>query len=936
MMHKNFKYTVISVAIATTLSSPSLYAQELKEQDIIVQSQSSKSAQENKSTDPIESISVTGSNILGSNFRSPSPVTIVSASDLEKSSPSTLAAALNNLPALVAEGGPNATSGQRTSGRNYLNLRGIGEGRTLVLVNGRRFPGSAPGGTVDTNLIPQALVSRVEVVTGGASAAYGSDAVAGVVNFILDKKFEGFKATVNSGVSEEGDGLQTKLSATWGDSYLDDKLHVALSSEYYRSEAIEGDARKHRRDGANMIPNPGVTESTATADNPLYIVVPNARETGTFGGLITEARVGRRSVNSSLVGMQFLNGGGIDAYDFGTFASDAGYQNGGDGVNTATMQRITRPLDRSTLYAGLNYQASDKVNVFTNASYAQSKSSNTALAYHAGRYGLTIANDNPFLSADIRQQMLDEGLDSIRMERWDREYEMEVVPKNTNARFEIGFEAEIGDYYWDASAQWGRNVESAPNYNNFIPELYKLGIDSVTDSQTGEAVCRSSLDEPNNGCVAINPFGVGSYTDNMINYFTGTSTTETKVRQKLFQTKLNGELFSGVGAGSWDFATGFEYRYDYAHVQSDEMSENNEFFTNNQQSWSADRNVKEGFVEVNAPLMESSSGTELLTVNMAGRRTNYSTSGFVTTWKVGFNIEPTEEIRFRATRSRDIRAPSHSEMFLKGRQKLATYSDFENDGATVRNVLTRVRGNPELVPEIANTTVLGFVYEPKGVDGLSISLDRFDIQMTDAIRSLSEQVVLDYCEIGFQQACGQILRDAEGNLVEVRNSNFNLDDLRLTGWDFEGRYRVPVEKGRLMLKMHVGYMEKLQLSDSNGVQVDRAGETATPNWRGLVSANYKLNKYSAFLQARYIGSNVLDVTRIPSEYQINNVPSTWYFDAQLGYEYSENINIFLNIQNLTDKEPLFSPQDGTYLSPTDPNVYNQIGRYFLVGAKFRF
>ena len=886
-----------------------------------------------KRDDDVERIRVTGSNIHGTGFIAASPITIVSADDLEKSSPSTLAAALNNLPALVAEGGPNATSGQRTAGRNYLNLRGIGEGRTLVLVNGRRFPGSAPGGTVDTNLIPQALVSRVEVVTGGASAAYGSDAVAGVVNFILDNQFEGFKANASLGLSEQGDGFRNKLAATWGDGFLKDRLHFAVSGEYYQSQAIEGDAREHRVKGANMIPNPDVTQDTATAENPLNIVVPNAREVGSFGGLITQARVGRRGVDSSLVGNYFNSDGQFLPYDFGTFTSDAGYQNGGDGVNTATMQRITRPLDRTTLYTGLNYQLDRKTTIFVNTSYGRSESSNTTLAYHSGRYGMTIYPDNAFLPAAISQQMMDEGLDSLRMERWDSEYEMEVVATNRNRRVEAGFSKEIGYWFWDASVQWGQNVETAPNYNNFIPEYYSNGIDSVIDPQTGNPVCRSTLEGDSGNCVPINPFGVGSYSDEMIDYFTGTSVAETYVMQRLAQTKISGDLFDGVGAGPWAIATGIEYRYDFARVSADERSQNNGFFTNNQQGWAAERSVREGFVELNAPLYENVQNDIALTANVAGRHTNYSTSGSVNTWKLGLNFTPNKQIRLRATRSRDIRAPSHAEMFTRGRQKLATYTDFTQGNATVRNVLTKVQGNPELVPEIANTTVLGVVYQPEWLPDLAISIDRYDIKMNDAIRSLSEQAVLDYCELGFQQACNQVIRDADGNLSEVRNSNFNLDELRLTGWDAEARYRTEVGAGKLTLKAHVGHMKTLKLADSNGNQVDRAGESATPHWRALTSVKYKQGAYSGFFQGRYTGSNVIDVTRTATEYEYNNIPAAWYFDAQIGYEYSENINVYLNIQNITDKAPVFAPQDGTYLSPTDPNVYDQIGRYYVLGVR---
>lgn len=208
------------LALATTVPAHAQQSDQEVTQDRAERGRGSDAGQgrggPDDSRDRNDRIVVTGSRVPRSTFQTPSPVTVVDVEDLVKSSPSTLAAALNNLPALVSEGGPNATSGQRTAGRNTLNLRGIGNDRTLTLVDGRRWTGSSPSGSVDTNVIPSGLVERVEVVTGGASAAYGSDAVAGVVNFILDTRYEGLKATAGIGLAEEGDGLEYRGSLTYG------------------------------------------------------------------------------------------------------------------------------------------------------------------------------------------------------------------------------------------------------------------------------------------------------------------------------------------------------------------------------------------------------------------------------------------------------------------------------------------------------------------------------------------------------------------------------------------------------------------------------------------------------------------------------------------------------------------------------------------------
>lgn len=918
--HKPLR-TVSILALACAITVGAAIGQEAEENNRIASADAQQDAES-----VLDRVTVTGSLISRSGFQAPSPVTVIEADQLAKSSPSTLAAALNNLPALVSEGGPNATSGQRTAGRNYLNLRGIGSERTLTLVNGRRFPGSAPGGTVDTNLIPQGLVERVEVVTGGASAAYGSDAVAGVVNFILDTRFEGFKISGSAGLSQEGDGFEYRGSATYGRAFGDD-LNFVISGEYYNAEGVDGDARDHRVQGANLIPNPN---ADGTAANPGLIIADMARSSdSTYGGYI--ASFGRGSPRSStLLGAQFLSGGTVAPFDGGLNGTRT-LQDGGDGVNTSILQPITRPLERATVYAGLDYDLSSNIRLFVNGGLGWSESSNETSAFHTGRFGVTIRPDNAFLPAAVRQQMVDEGITSFLLNRYDTEYLMEVIAENENQRIEAGFEWGLGDFVLQVSGQIGSNSEVARNYKNYIPELYALGADAVFDTN-GAVVCR----DPSNGCVPINPFGVGSYTPEMIDYFTGTSLLETNVDQELLRLVLTGKLFDGIGAGQWDVAVGGEYRKDDVEVVVDERSENNEYFTNNFRGWAADREVKEIFAEINMPLISDQPGVELLELNVAGRHTNYTFSGGVDTWKAGLNYRPFSDLRVRGTVSRDIRAPSPAEMFTLGRQtNRNTYFDPVQNGTVTP--LTAVRGNPFLLPEIADTYVIGLVYEPSWLPGLSVSLDRFDIQMQDALNTLSGQEIIDQCHIeGFQQACLQIVRDANNDIIQINNSNFNLDKLELVGWDLETRYTTDIGPGDLTLRAQVGYMERLREQDFENNTIDRVGETTTPEWRALTSATYRKGSWDFFLQARYIGENMLNVRWTPVDSEYNDVPAEIYLDGQIGYDLNEGTSFFLNVQNLLNEEPLFAPQQDTYFSPTNPNVYDQIGRTFRVGFRSTF
>ncbi len=878
-----------------------------------------------------DEIVVTGSHIPRSGFVTPSPVTIVDVEDLLKSSPSTLAAALNNLPALVGEGGPTASSGTlRSAGRNFLDLRRLGTDRTLTLVNGRRFPGSTPGGQVDTNMVPQGLVERVEVVTGGASAAYGSDAVAGVVNFILDTDYEGAKVSGSIGLAEEGDGFEHRITGTYGKA-LGENVNFIISGEYYDAEGIDGDARDHRTQGRFQVANPN---GDGTAANPDQIIIEQARiADGSLGGLITSSGRGASAFTQSLVGLQFNPGGVTSEFDTGTF-SNGDFQNGGDGINLGLYSPISRPLERATIYSGLEFTPSENLTVFLNGGFALYESSNTLIPFHAGRDGATIRAGNAFLPADIASQM--GSRDTFRLGRYDSEFDMELQAKGENKRVELGFEYDFGDYNLVVSGQYGDNLEETRIFNNVIPDYYAQGINS--ELVNGQAVCTDT----SNGCVAINPFGVGSYTQEMIDFFSDTSMADTRVKGKIATAIFNGPLFDGVGAGSWDFAVGGNIRTEKVEVTVDEKSEQSLYSTNNLKGWSGERTVKEVFAEVNMPLIKEQPGAELLELNVAARHTNYEFTDAVETWKVGVNYSPFSDLRFRGSISRDIRAGGLGELFTRGQSGTSRtlFFDTVNDPNRTNGyrILTTQSGNPDLRAEIADTLVLGFVYEPSWAPGLRLSLDRYDIQMEDAISTLSGQLLIDQCADGFTEACDKIIRDDTGTIIELLNSNFNLDELTLVGWDFEGRYSTDLGPGNLRLRTLIGYMEEQKETDAiSGVVVDRVGEVLTPDWRALVSANYDVNDWNFFLQGRYRGSSQLEPTFTAGDAEYNDVPSSLYLDGQIGYDIRDNMSLYLNVQNLLDKDPVFSPEaTNLFYSSSNQSAFDQVGRAYRVGFRAEF
>lgn len=659
-------------------------------------------------------ITVTGSRIVRSGVNAPTPVTVLSASELAASSPSTVAAALNNLPSMVGTATPNSNGGSTSAGRNTLNLRGLGSTRSLILLDGRRFPATSTNNTVDTNLIPQDLIQRVDVVTGGASAAYGSDAVAGVVNFILDTKFDGIKGDLGVGLSEHGDGFEKRASLSFGKGFADDRARIILNGEYYDSKGIDGDARGFRRRGDNIIPNPSAT-TPPTPTNPTLIAAPYVRVPATHGGLITSASGGTAANNAQIVGLQFLPGGVIAPFDYGTLTTSS-KQSGGDGVNTAILQPIVRPLRRYGLFGRVSYELNDNVEWFLEGSFGASRGLSPTEYYHTGAQALTIRRDNAYLPASLRTQMTNLGITSFRLSRYDSEPDSVLETHDHAYRALTGFNGTVGSLKWEAFYQYGRVKSDVSNYGMYIRSRFNLAVDAVT-APSGEIVCRSTLTDPGNGCVPLDPFGEGSPSLESIDYVTGgVNDNHTTVVDQTAGASISGPLLEGW-AGPISFATGVDYRNLKDVVRSNAFAAAGDYFTGSVVPWSGGYEIWEAFGELDMPLARNAPLLRSLDLNTAIRYAHYSTSGGAWTWKVGLTWEPVDDLRFRATRSRDIRAPNPEDLFGAGLLRSYTITDPFRNGVTTSGVPFTAVGNPNLTPEKADTTVVGVVYRPSWLPG---------------------------------------------------------------------------------------------------------------------------------------------------------------------------------------------------------------------------
>lgn len=887
-------------------------------------------------------IVVTGSRIVRSGMNAPTPVTVLSATELLASSPSTVAAALNNLPAMVGTATPNSNGGSTSAGRSTLNLRGLGSTRSLILLDGRRFPATGTDNTVDTNLIPQGLIQRVDVVTGGASAAYGSDAVAGVVNFVLDTDFDGIKAEASLGLSERGDGFEKHVGLTFGRGFASDRGRIILNGEFYDSDGIEGDARAFRRRGDNILPNPDAS-NPPTAANPSFIAAPSVRTVATHGGLITSATGSTAANNAQIVGLQFLPGGVMAPYDYGALTTSSN-QSGGDGVNTAILQPILRPLKRYGAFGRLSYDVTDNVTWFAEGSYGFSKGLAPTEYYHTGAQALTISADNAYLPDALRTQMNDLGITSFKLARYDSEPNSVLETEDKAYRAQTGFNGRVGALNWQAFYQYGRVESKVLNYGMYRRSLYTLAVDAVVNG-SGDIVCRSTLTNPDNGCVPLNPFGEGAPSDASLAYVNdGVNDNYTTVVDQTAGASISGPLVEGW-AGPISFATGIDYRNLHNKVLSNPGGAAGDYFTGSVAPWSGGYEIWEGFGELDIPLARNTPGLQSLDLNLAVRYADYSTSGGAWTWKAGLNWEPINDLRFRATRSRDIRAPNPNELFGAGVVRSYTINDPFRNGATTSGVPFTTAGNPNLTPEKADTTVLGVVYRPSWLPGFDISIDGYDIKIEDAIANLTPQEYLDRCFAGDTDLCGNITRNPAGVVNGGTVGPFNFQSVVTRGIDFEAGYRVPgdVFGGDLSFRGILGYIDTLKQSTDTAT-FERAGQlansTPTPNslpqWRGLLTANYLNGPWSSFLQMRYIGAGKLFNDYTAEDSNFNDVAAQAYFDFQIGYKVNSNTDVSLNVQNLLDKDPPFAPLTSNYNVPTIASLYDQIGRMYRLKVQISF
>ena len=972
-----------------------------------------------------EQITVTGTRVVRDGFQAPTPLQVLTEEDIENSSPTNnIADFVNQLPALAASIRPSNSRLELSNGQagiNALNLRSLGTVRTLVLVNGRRSVGSTANGVVDINTIPQSLVQRVEVVTGGASAAYGSDAVAGVTNFILNNKYEGLKFEGDIGLTERGDGFNYSGALTGGLSFADGRGRLIVSGEIAHTDGIFEVAKDRgwNHTGFVRIQNP-LWSTNATVPRFLFRTQVG-QANSTPGGLITSST---GPTNNTLCGTYFGQGGSVNRYQYGTLtqptnvcgpaaqASSASpsLNQGGDWRVNDTGRRIglNPKEDRHGIFGRLSFDVSDDITVFAEASYNRQESLfnagpnlMTGLSLNASNCG-TGATAPTTCNAFLYQTLGPARLANIatRPNTTGGGNQPNVVLATSGAdlpfrgsnnrrkvqRYVIGAEGEFEvagrGARWDVYGQYGRadlreqliNIQQTTRRNAAINAVFApagnpggLPVGSIQCAINVDA--STTNDDP--ACRPLNLFGIGVADPAAIDYILGDPYRDQVIEQTVVGANFSFEPFA-TWAGDVSIAIGGEYRKEEidGFVPTEFQPVFNPATGVSVSNWSVGNfrpskgsyDVKEAYLETVVPL---GFGLEF---NGALRGTDYSTSGYVTTWKLGATWQPIDDILFRVARSRDIRAPNLNELYQAGTANSSTVNNspfFPGPGpgplTYAQNLpyLGTITGNLNLRPEKADSWNVGGVVTPRFLPGFSASVDYWRVKVNGAIDSLSADDIVNRCFEGLADFCAAITPDpANPARVLIARQPVNFSSILLRGLDFEAAYRRPIGNGNFTLRgLATRYIENTVatgvpgFTPLNSVGTLGAGtgtQSITPKWIYRISASFDTEDYALTAVARGVGSGRYDATGIECAsscpistnqfptYEDNSIGGATYLDLNATFKFSGigkgDGEFFVNVTNVFDADPILLPETGLAANTTYSDL---LGRAFRVGVRLK-
>lgn len=978
----------LTALVAMTLASPA-YAQTAPtpapQEEVAPQTEAPADADAEQEGDII----ITGSRIIASGFKAPTPTTIIGEEQITANAQPNIFNTIAQLPSLQGSTGTATGTFSTSSGLQGLSsfsLRGLQPIRTLTLLDGQRVVGANVTGVPDVSLFPQLLVKRVDIVNGGASASYGSDAVGGVVNFITDTRFKGFKANVQGGITTYGDNAQVLVQGAWGGAAFDDKLHMIVSGEYAHDDGVgpgnfgidlAGKRNWHR---ASTLLNTGQTNNGLPQFNyrdyaqPYQYALYGLINNGPLQGTAFDANGTPYNFNYGSNGQPLGNGRVSNCYPGNSFCV-GGDLSGAPGSGAS----LVSSLQRITGFGRIGYDFAPDNEIYLTVGVAQVKTSNQPSPGY-GRPNLTVQCANPYLPQLIRDRCATAGITSFNFGTSNGSFpDPRVYTDRRQYRFVGGLKGQFGigggDWNYDAYYAHGITISDIDVNDIVLQNRYVAATNAIT--LNGAIVCADAAARAA-GCRPINIFGGFAPSAEALAYVTPQNGPfqHTRLTQDVASLNFSGNLFD-LWAGPLTFAFGGEYRREFYRVNADPYGAGVSAVSPNSDAYPADPllnaaqgsnwaagnykngggayDVYEGFAELNLPLFDGG-GAGRANLNGAARVTHYSTSGTVWAWKVGGTWDtPLDGIRLRAVTSRDVRAPNLSELFAA-----PTVTTLPNFNDPFRNVAVQAFqntiGNPNLKPEIARNTEVGIVLaNPSWLPGLSLSFDYYSIKLNGVVSTLTADQIVRFCFEGNQAFCGGFVLDSPvqgGNFINVQP--FNLASWKTSGFDIEASYqwRQPMGlPGSLTLRaLGTHIREFIVNAGIAGVDpVDQAGANtgATPDWKWLAIQTYENDRFSLTIQERWFSDGVFGnqyvVCQSACPVSTGNHPTidrnymkgAFYVDVGGSYNVTSNVRAYFKIDNLLNQDPEPSPQTNTGLD-VNPALYDTLGRTFRAGVRLNF
>lgn len=914
--------------------------------------------------DDVERIEVTGSRIKRTDLESAVPITSISRSDFEAVGALNVADVLNQSPVSIEGlGTSNNTFAGSTIGLQTTQLRGLGSSRTLVLINGRRFvSGMSPsvGYAVDLNSIPTALIERIDILKSASSAIYGSDAVAGVVNIITRKEIEGVEVDVQTGRSSENDREKFAFNITTGGSWNTGSATFAMGFD--EDKGLQASDREFSK-----------------YDQAITVIDGEEQVTNLFSSFSPYARIGSASSGYIGTGERFNN------------VNDET----GDKFNRAAFRQLSTPIERKYAAFSINQELSDSVRYFAEANFNMSQTKGSTIEPvpfdvvddvwfkdRGGEGGMSVYS--PLVPELLRTNLLADGITDLNQTAFVRRM-LEFGPRSTDVerttiRIAQGIDWDINDE-WAANVYmtWGRTNQTQENGGQINVERTANALDVELDAD-GNMQCVSQAARLN-GCVPFDIFTFRGASQDAIDYIKSPAKTNGVTEQFVVSGSIAGELPIELSGGNIATAFGVEHRLEKGVYNPGDLAQVGASSTNKSDPTDGSFYSNDVFIEFNLPVLDN------LSVDAAARYSDHEIVGGQTTWNLGAEYSPVDELKLRVSAATAVRTPNIADLFGGRGETFRNVSDpcggLQLDGSdtlaadvranclsnaainarvnsTGEFKLTQVEaqstggttgGNPNVKEETADTFSAGFVWQ--AMDGLSITLDYYDISIEDAIRSTLRTTVIRRCyEVSpseFDATCnGAFTRNSVGALTEVHSGTSNENNLDVSGIDIEISYRADIGPGTFgadLLWNHT--MEYVETSIESGEETDFVGEVLNPDNRANLNLSYVLDDMSFTWGLRYWdrslesaveGSNFSFPNFEPLD-KYGTFASYIYHDVSAAYNFTDSVSGRIGIRNLFDKQPPVANQssaNGSTGINTIPEAYDVTGRYFSASLSMKF